>query len=220
VASLDGSTLRVIYRSMFGVPYEQSLNLDSATAKNRSWRTEGVHRLPAMGQPVGLTVNGRRDIVFHVARDWPRRQPFVFDWNERRRVPGYFTYEGGRNALVYAKEIGQRFKNQYNIAHTTDQLDKGFTLLHDKKNNLHCLVFRSPDGGIRESVLQGEEWAMTNLSELVGAPRAKGSPVGWTNAKNGTRYYLYQGDNSEVHQLSFDGKWTHQAILSKTLKEE
>ena len=220
VASLDGSTLRVIYRSMFGVPYEQSLNLDSATAKNRSWRTEGVHRLPAMGQPVGLTVNGRRDVVFHVARDWPRRQPFVFDWNERRRVPGYFTYEGGRNALVYAKEIGQRFKNQYNIAHTTDQLDKGFTLLHDKKKKLHFLAFTSPDGGIRESVLQGEEWAMTNLSELVGAPRAKGSPVGWTNAKNGTRHYLYQGDNSEVHQLSFDGKWTHQAILSKTLKEE
>ena len=112
VASLDGSTLRVIYRSMFGVPYEQSLNLESATAKNRSWRTEGVHRLPAKGQPLGLTVNGRRDAVFHVAHDWPRRPPFVFDWNERRRVPGYFTYEGDRNALVYAKEIGQRFKNQ------------------------------------------------------------------------------------------------------------
>ena len=220
VASLDGSTLRVIYRSMFGVPYEQSLNLESATAKNRSWRTEGVHRLPAKGQPLGLTVNGRRDAVFHVTHDWPRRPPFVFDWNERRRVPGYFTYEGDRNALVYAKEIGQRFKNQYNIPQTADQLGNDFTLLHDTKNNRHYLAFCSSVGGISESVLKGKDWNTTNLSEEVDVPRAKGSPIGWADAKNGTRHYLYQGENSEVYQLSFDGKWTHQVLLPKTLEVE
>ena len=216
VASLDGSTLRVIYRSMFGVPYEQSLNLESATAKNRSWRTEGVHRLPAKGQPLGLTVNGRRDAVFHVTRDWPRRPPFVFDWNERRRVPGYFTYESDRNALVYAKEIGQRFKNQYHIDHTTDQLVGEFTLFHDMKNDRYYLAFRDLEGDIRESVLQGEGWVMTKPSELADAPHAKGDPIGWTNVKNGTRHYLYKGENGMVHQLSFDGKWAHQ-LLSPTM---
>ena len=220
IASLDGSMLRVIYRSMFGVTYEQSLNLDSATPKNRSWITEGVHRLPAIGQPLGLTVKGRRDTVFHVARDWPRRPPFIFDWNERRRVPGYFTYEGERNALVYAKEIGQRFKNQYHVAHTTDQLYGDFALFLDTKNDRHYLAFRNPEGDILESVLQGEEWILTNPSELGDAPRAKGSPYGWANAKTGTRHYLYQGENSEVHQLSFEGKWTHQVISPNTSKAE
>ncbi|MDP6893122.1 MAG: CotH kinase family protein, partial [Verrucomicrobiota bacterium] len=220
VASLDGSMLRVIYRSMFGVPYEQSLNLDSATPENRSWRTEGVHRLPASGQPLGLTVNGRRNTVFHVASEWPRRPPFLFDWNERRRVPGYFTYEGERNALVYAKEIGQRFKNQYHIAHTTDQLYGEFALFRDMKNERHYLAFRDPEGGIFESVLQGEEWTMANPSEMADAPRAKGSPIGWVNVKTGTRHYLYQSEDGEVHQLSFDGKWTHQALSPKTSKAE
>jgi len=215
VASLDGSTLRVIYRSMFGVPYEQSLSLDSATPENRSWRTEGVHRLPALGQPLGLTVNGRRDAVFHVDRAWPRELPYTFDWNERRRVPGYFTYEGDRNALVYAKEIGQRFKNQYHIAHTTDQLDGEFTLFRDAKNNRHYLAFRDMEGGIRESVLQGEEWAMTRPSELASAPQAKGDPIGWADANTGARHYLYQGKNATVHQLSYEGKWTHQALSPK-----
>ena len=215
VASLDGSTLRVIYRSMFGVPYEQSLSLDSATPENRSWRIEGVHRLPALGQPLGLTVNGRRDAVFHVDRAWPRELPYTFDWNERRRVPGYFTYEGDRNALVYAKEIGQRFKNQYHIAHTTDQLDGEFTLFRDAKNNRHYLAFRDMEGGIRESMLQGEEWAMTKPSELASAPQAKGDPIGWADANTGARHYLYQSENGDVHQLSFDGKWTHQTLSPK-----
>ena len=218
VASLDGSMLRVIYRSMFGVPYEQSLNLDSVTPENRPWRTEGVHRLPASGQPLGLTVKGRRDTVFHVAREWPRRPPFLFDWNERRRVPGYFTYEGERNALVYAKEIGQRFKNQYHVADTTDQLYGEFTLFHDTKNDRHYLAFSGPEGGILESVLQGEEWTMAKPSEMADAPRAKGNPIGWANAKTGTRHYLYQGENGEVHQLSFAGKWIHQSLSSKISK--
>jgi hypothetical protein len=220
VASLDGSILRVMYLSMFGVPYEQSIDLNLATPGKRSWRTDGVHRLPAIGQPLGLTVNGRRDAVFQVARDWPRRPPYVFDWNERRRVPGYFTYEGERNALVYAKEIGQRFKNQYQIAQTTDRLEGEFALFRDAKNNRHYLVFRDSEGGICESVLQGHEWAMTRPSELAGAPQAKGDPIGWADDKTGTRHYLYQGENGDIHQLSFNEKWTHQALSAKTPKAE
>ena len=121
--------------------------------------------------------------LLHVDRAWPRQLPYTFDWNERRRVPGYFTYEGDRNALVYAKEIGQRFKNQYHVAHTTDQLDGEFTLFRDAKNNRHYLAFRDTEGGIRESMLQGEEWAMTKPSELASAPQAKGDPIGWADAK-------------------------------------
>jgi len=215
VASIEGSMLHVIYRSMFGVPYEQSLNLDSATPENRSWRIEGVHRLPALGQPLGLTVNGRRNAVFHVDRTWPRRPPYVFDWNERRRVPGYFTYEGDRNALVYAKEIGQRFKNQYHVAHTTNQLNGEFTLFHDVKNNQHYLAFRDAAGSIRESLLQGDEWGMTKPSELANAPQAKGDPIGWADNNTGTRHYIFQDGNGDVHQLNFDGKWTHQTLSPK-----
>ena len=122
--------------------------------------------------------------------------------------------------MVYAKEIGQRFKNQYNIPQTADQLGNDFTLLHDTKNNRHYLAFCSSVGGISESVLKGKDWNTTNLSEEVDVPRAKGSPIGWVDAKNGTRHYLYQGENSEVYQLSFDGKWTHQVLLPKTLEVE
>ena len=64
VASLDGSTLHVMYLSMFGVPYEQSLDLNTATPDQRSWRTDGVHRLPALGQPLGRTVYNRHGDVF------------------------------------------------------------------------------------------------------------------------------------------------------------
>jgi hypothetical protein len=69
-------------------------------------------------------------------------------------------------------------------------------------------------------VLQGEEWTMANPSEMADAPRAKGSPIGWVNVKTGTRHYLYQSEDGEVHQLSFDGKWTHQALSPKTSKAE
>ena len=215
VAALDGSTLHVMYLSMFGVPYEQSIDLNTATPDQRSWRTDGVHRLPALGQPLGLTVNGRRDAVFLAARAWPRRPPFVFDWNERRRVPGYRTYQGERNTLVYAKEIGQRFKNQFPIDQTTDQLEGQFTLFSDAENSRHYLAFRGTEGGIREGVHRGETWAMTRPSKLAEAPKAKGDPIGWVDGKTGTRYYLYEGSNGHIHELSLDdGQWTHRRLTS------
>jgi hypothetical protein len=215
VASLDGSTLHVMYLSMFGVPYEQSLDLNTATPDQRSWRTDGVHRLPALGQPLGLTVNGRREAVFLAARAWPRRPPFVFDWNERRRVPGYRTYQGERNTLVYAKEIGQRFKNQFPIDQTTDQLEGQFTLFSNAENSSHYLAFRGTEGGIRAGVHRGETWAMTRPSKLAKAPKAKGDPIGWVDGKTGTRYYLYEGSNGHIHELSLDdGQWTHRRLTS------
>ena len=215
VASLDGSTLHVMSLSMFGVPYEQSLDLNTATPDQRSWRTDGVHRLPALGQPLGLTVNGRREAVFLAARAWPRRPPFVFDWNERRRVPGYRTYQGERNTLVYAKEIGQRFKNQFPINQTTDQLEGQFTLFSNAENSSHYLAFRGTEGGIREGVHRGETWAMTRASKLAEAPKAKGDPIGWVDGKTGTRYYLYEGSNGHIHELSLDdGQWTHRRLTS------
>ena len=66
-----------------------------------------------------------------------------------------------------------------------------------------------------ESELQGEEWAMTKPSELASAPQAKGDPIGWAEANTGARHYLYQSENGDVHQLSFDGKWTHQTLSPK-----
>ena len=59
------------------------------------------------------------------------------------------------------------------------------------------------------------EWAMTRPSELASAPQAKGDPIGWAEAKTGARHYLYQSENGNVHQLSFDDKWTHQTLSPK-----
>ena len=136
----------------------------------------------------------------------------MFDWNERRRVPGYRTYQGKRNTLVYAKEIGQRFKNQFPINQTTDQLEGEFTLFSDAENSRHYLAFRDTEGGIRESVHQGETWAMTKPSELAKAPEATGDPIGWVDSKADTRHYIYQGEKSLVHELIFNGNWTHRNL--------
>ena len=216
VASLDGSTLRVIYRSMYGVPYEQSLELGSATPDQRPWRTDGVHRLPALGQPLGLTVNGRREAVMLAARAWPREAPYVFDWNERRRVPGYRTYEGKRNTLVYATEIGQRFKDLISIDHTTDELAGAFALVSNPERSRHYLAYRDTKGIIRESVHRGKNWTATESYEPDAAPPAKGDPIGWVDGKNGNRHYLYQDVKGDVHELTFDGKWTHKALSKST----
>ena len=212
VASLDGSTLCVMYLSMFGVPYEQSLDLNSATPDQRSWRTDGVHRLPALGQPFGLTLNGRRNAVFLAASDWPRRAPFVFDWNERKRVPGYRTYQGNRNTLVYAAEIGQRFKDLFSIDETTGQVAGTFHLFSDFLSTKHYLAFRDMQGTIREYVLRGETWKMTKPTEFANAPKAAGDPIGWIDGKVGTRHYIYQGDRAHVHELIFDGNWIHRNL--------
>ena len=213
VASLNGSTLHVIYRSMYGVSYEQSLDLRAATKDRRQWITKGgVHRLPATGQPFGLTVNGRRNAVFLAASDWPRRAPFVFDWNERKRVPGYRTYQGKRNTLVYATDIGQRFKDLLSIEGTTDQAAGTFHLFSGSANAKHYLAFRDVEGTIREYVLQGETWEMTKPTELANAPNAIGDPIGWIDGKVGTRHYIYLGDGASVHQLTFDGNWTHRNL--------
>jgi len=212
VASLDGSTLCVMYLSIFGVPYEQSLDLNSATPDQRSWRTDGVHRLPALGQPFGMTVNGRRNAVFLAASDWPRRAPFVFDWNERKRVPGYRTYQGKRNTLVYATDIGQRFKDLLSIERTTDQVAGTFYLFSASANAKHYLAFRDMQGSIREYVLRGETWKMTKPTELANAPNAVGDPIGWIDGKVGTRHYIYQGDGASVHELIFDGNWAYRNL--------
>jgi len=212
VASLNGSILHVIYLSMYGVSYEQSLDLRSATPDRRQWRTKGVHRLPAIGQPLGLTVNGKRESVFLAANTSPRRVPFVFDWNERKRVPGYRTYQGNRNTLVYAAEIGQRFKDLFSIDETTDQVAGAFHLFSDSVNTKHYLAFRDMQGSIRECVLRGETWKMTIPTELANAPKAVSDPMGWIDGKVGTRHYIYQGDRAHVHELIFDGNWIHRNL--------
>ena len=52
-------------------------------------------------------------------------------------------------------------------------------------------------------------------NEFASAPKAKGDPIGWAEANTGARHYLYQSENGDVHQLSFDGKWTHQTLSPK-----
>ena len=136
----------------------------------------------------------------------------MFDWNERRRVPGYRTYQGKRNTLVYAKEIGQRFKDLFSIDHTTDQLEGVFTLFSDAENSRHYLAFRDTQGTIREYLLRGKKWDMTKPTELANAPEATRDPIGWVDETTGTRHYIYQGRNDHVHELSFNGDWTHRNL--------
>ena len=59
------------------------------------------------------------------------------------------------------------------------------------------------------------------INELLASNRGSslddsGASSDWLELHNtGARHYLYQSENGDVHQLSFDGKWTHQTLSPK-----
>ena len=65
VISSTPTSFHVSYRTMFGVPCEQTLLRKAAANGQRNWSHRIFHRLPAQGQPLGFDADGKRRIGSH-----------------------------------------------------------------------------------------------------------------------------------------------------------
>ena len=81
-----------------------------------------------------------------------------------------------------------------------------FTLFRNAENSQHHPAFRDIQGTIRKDIHHGKKRDMCKLSMAL---QGTGDPIGWVDAKAGTRHYIYQGATSLVHELIFDGEKRH-----------
>ena len=44
------------------------------------------------------------------------------------------------------------------------------------------------------------------------ASLASGDPAGLVSAASGARYYVYRGQDGHLHELGFDGAWSHRDL--------
>jgi hypothetical protein len=169
---------------------------------------------------VGFNKDGKRRIIFRAAEKWPTREPFIFDWIERRQ-PNYQRYRGPRNTFVQARDNGERFRRLEPIGKSTYQIAGNPCVIHDVKLDRHHLAFREVNGHVWEATLNDGSWLLTDPTALAGAPPAAGEPSGLVSALTGSRYYVYRGREGRLHELRFDDSWSHRdlsASVSKTSK--
>ncbi|MDP7014780.1 MAG: CotH kinase family protein [Pirellulaceae bacterium] len=207
VISRTGSNLHVTYRTRFGAPCEQTLSLDRATDERRSWSPRIIHRLPAQGRPLSFSSNGNRQIIFWAAETWPHGEPFIF--LHRFRGP---KYGGPRHALVHSWHDGERFWRLEPIGQPADLAAGNPCVVHDVKQDIHHLAFRDKAGHVREATLRDGEWRITDPTAAAKSPLAAGEPAGLVSARDGARYYVYRGRDDHLHELRFDGDWTHRDL--------
>ena len=217
VISRSGSALHVTYRTVFGAACEQTLQLPVTKPYRRSWTPRLIYRLPAAGKPIGFSKNGKRHIIFRTSEKWPSREPFVFDWIERRQ-PDYQQYRGPRNTLVWAWDNGERFRRLEPIGKLPSQVVKNPCAIHDAKRDRHYLAFCDTDGHVQEAILNESSWQLTDLTALAKAPPAAGGLSGLVSTLTGFRYYVYRGSEGHLHQLCFDGSWSHRYFSVATPK--
>ena len=220
IISRRGRALHVTYRTMFGAACEQTLFTDAATNDRRGWSPRLIHRLPARGQPIGFNAGGKRVIVFRAAERWPSGEPFVFDYIERSRQPGYRRYSGSRDTFVQALDRGHRFRDLEPLGTPAGQIAGNPCAIHDAKRNRDHLAYRDSAGQIREATRNGDAWQLTNPTVLAGAPRAAGEPAGVVSALTGSRYYVYRGREGHLHELCFDGSWSHRDLSTAARREK
>jgi len=211
VISRSGSALHVTYRTVFGAACEQTLRQSATKPHRRSWTPRLIHRLPAAGNPIGFSKNGKRHIIFRVPEEWPSREPFVFDWIERGQ-PDYQQYRGPRNTLVWARDNGERFRRLEPIGKPPSQVVGNPCAIHDAKRDRHYLAFRDAGGHVQEAILNGGSWQLTAPTALAGAPPAAGEPSGFVSTLTGSRYYVYRGREGHLHELCFDGSWSYRDL--------
>ena len=209
--SRSAGTIHVTYVTAFGAACEQTLSLGELKTDRRSWRPRLIHRLPATGNPIGFSHQGKRRIVFRAPEKWPSHKPFYFAHEEKKR-PDYRTYQGPRNTLVQATDVGQRFRRLEPIGSPPQQVAGNPCALHATPDGNHFLAFRDVSGQIQEAVLTNGSWQLTIPTKLTGAPPASGDPVGLLSTQNGSRYYLYPGREGHLHELSFNGSWSHRDL--------
>ena len=150
-------------------------------------------------------------MIYQVAEKWPLREPFVFRWHARRQ-PGYREYEGGRTRLVQAWNNGKRYHELQTIGALLPAVAGNPWLVHDTRENQYYVAYRNAEGQIQEASFQEGEWRVVNPTVRVGAPLASGDPVGLVAARNGARYYVYRGQQGHMHELGFDGSWSHRDL--------
>jgi hypothetical protein len=92
--------------------------------------------------------------------------------------------------------------------------------IHDAKRNRDHLAYRDSAGQIREATRNGDAWQLTNPTVLAGAPRAAGEPAGVVSALTGSRYYVYRGREGHLHELCFDGSWSHRDLSTAARREK
>ena len=211
VISSTPAAFHVSYRTMFGVPCEQTLSREAAANGQRNWSHRIFHRLPAQGQPLGFDADGKRRIVFRAAKKWAVREPFVFRWHARRQ-PGYREYEGPRDRLVQAWNTGKRYHGLEAIGASLPPVAGNPCLVYDAKGNQHYLAYRDGEGHIYEATLNEGSWQLTDLTTLAGAPPAGGAPSGLVSTLTGWRYYVYRSREGHLHQLCFDGSWSYRDL--------
>jgi len=220
VISSTPAALHVTYRTMFGVPCEQTTSREGLAQGQRNWSHRIFHRLPAQGQPLGFHAEGRRRIVFRAAEQWPVREPFVFRWHARRQ-PGFREYKGPRDTLIQAWNTGQRSHRLQAIGEPQPPVVGNPCRVYDAKLDQHHFAFRDADGHILEATLNDGSWPVLDATALAGAPSAASEPAGIVSTKTGSRYYVYLSDDGHLHELGFDGAWKHRdlnALLKSTSK--
>ena len=213
--SRSNTELHVTYLTMFGSPCEQTLSLRDVTTDRRRWRPRLIYRLPATGNPIGFSFEGKRRIVFRASEKWPSHEPFYFDGIERRQ-PNYQRYRGPRNTLVQAKDVGERFRRLEPIGSPPQQVVGNPCCISGTSGNDHFLAFRDVSGQIQEATLNDGSWRLTIPTKITGAPPASGDPIGLVSTRNGSRYYLYRGREGHLHELTFNGSWNHRDLNMTT----
>ena len=91
-------------------------------------------------------------------------------------------------------------------------------VIHNVQTTRYYFAYRDTQGHIRESTFssakrpQGGAWQVVDLMASTGAPPASGDPAGLVSAASGARYYVYRGRDGHMHELGFDGAWTHRDL--------
>ena len=212
VISSTPAALHVTYRTMFGVPCEQTTSREGLAQGQRNWSHRIFHRLPAQGQPLGFNAAGRRRIVFRAAGQWPLREPFVFRWHARRQ-PGFREYAGPRDTLIQAWNTGQRTHRLQAIGEPQPPVVGNPCRVYDAHRDQYYFTFRDAAGHIQEATLHDEDWQVVDATALAAAPSAASEPAGIVSTQSGSRYYVYLSDEGHLHELGFDGaSWKHRDL--------
>ena len=214
VISYAASALHVTYRTMFGAVCEQTLLLRDAKEGRRKWSHRLIFGSPAKGSPLGFSPADIRHMIFRSAQKWPIREPFVSGVKTVRgreqRIP--------RSSLVHAWYDGARFWHLDPIGKSASEVLGELDAVYDAKHDRYYFAYRDAAGHIREvtfvagAKLSEGGWQLTDPTVLAKAPDAVSEPTGMASTRTGARYYVYRGREGHLHELCFDGSWSHRDL--------
>ena len=216
VITYTSSALQVTYRTMFGAVCEQNLLLKNAENDKRKWSHRLVFGSPAKGSPRGFSPKSIRHLVFRSAEKWPLRQPFVSGVKTVRERETPIP----RSALVHAWYDGKRFWHLEPIENPASEIVGDPCVIHNVPTTRFHFAYRDARGHIiettfrSEDIPQGGSWHLADPTTLADAPPAAGEPAGLFSARTGSRFYVYRGRDGHLHELRFDGSWTHRDLTA------